>query len=421
MANLHQLFEDVPIDSESIQPEILDLDLRERTSLFSWRGQFSPCLVEVLLSEYSSHTDRVFDPFVGAGTTLFESARKQLASCGTEINPAAIAMAETVEFIPLDLRERSQRIQTIELLLDKTFGSDLPLFRKSEESVKSRLVDLISEASSRYDRLLLTNSLLRALKSAAVIDLGSLYQGFRQYAEIVRSLPFSSRECRVCQTDARRTYLADASVDLVITSPPYINVFNYHQNHRPAMELLGVDVLEVAKSEFGSNRKNRGNRFLTVVQYCLDLYAALTELHRVVKTSGRVIFVVGRESKVLGVPFQNGSLVASLAEMTGFKLALRQERKFKNMFGELIYEDILHFIAAPQAIIMRDARELSIQALKEGLDGNHSAATRSALKDAINMAQDVKQSPLFLREQTTRRTNLSEMPFHWEAESIECA
>jgi hypothetical protein len=187
------------------------------------------------------------------------------------------------------------------------------------------------------------------------------------------------------------------------------------------MELLGVDVLEVAKSEFGSNRKNRGNRFLTVVQYCLDLYAALIELRRVIKTSGRVIFVVGRESRVLGVPFQNGSLVASLAEMTGFKLGLRQERKFMNMFGDLIYEDILHFIPAPQSIIKRDARELSVQALKEGLDGNYSTAARSALKDAIKLAQDVKQSPLFLREQTTYRTNPPGMSSHWETDPVEYA
>ncbi|MGA3373278.1 MAG: DNA methyltransferase [Terracidiphilus sp.] len=420
MAILHQVFEDVPIDRESIHQELLDLDLRGRTNLFPWRGQFSPCLVEVLLSEYSSHTDRVFDPFVGAGTTLFESSRKQLASCGTEINPAAVAMAETVGFIPLDLRERSLRIQATELLLDKTFGSDLPLFRRSEESIKSRLVGLINEAPSASDRLLLTNSLFRALKSTADIDLSSLYQTFRQYAEIVRSLPFSTKECRVFQKDARRTCLADASVDLVITSPPYINVFNYHQNNRPAMELLGVDVLEVAKSEFGSNRKNRGNRFLTVVQYCLDLYAALTELRRVIKTSGRAIFVVGRESKVLGVPFQNGSLVASIAEMAGFTLGLRQERKFMNMFGELIYEDILHFISKPQPTIKRDARELAIQALKQGLDGNHSTAARGAMKDAIQLAQNVKQSPLFLREQTICGTFHHVSSLDCEVEPIAC-
>jgi DNA modification methylase len=58
-------------------------------------------LVEALLSKYSSPGDRVLDPFAGVGTTLFEASRKQLASYGTEINPAAIAMATTVMFVPL--------------------------------------------------------------------------------------------------------------------------------------------------------------------------------------------------------------------------------------------------------------------------------------------------------------------------------
>jgi hypothetical protein len=184
------------------------------------------------------------------------------------------------------------------------------------------------------------------------------------------------------------------------------------------MELLGEDVLDVAKSEFGSNRKNRGNRFLTVVQYCLDLHSALSEAYRVIKDTGRVIFVVGRESRVLGVPFQNGSLVASLAEMVGFKLSIRQERKFRNMFGELIYEDILHFLPSSGASLVDESRDLSIQALREGLEGNPSIAAKRALKEAIELAQGVKQSPIFVREQSGRGTIPQRFHGRWKCQPI---
>ena len=60
------------------------------------------------------------------------------------------------------------------------------------------------------------------------------------------------------------------AVDLVITSPPYINVFNYHQNYRAILEVLGFDLLKVAESEIGQPAKNRANRFRTVVQYTLN-------------------------------------------------------------------------------------------------------------------------------------------------------
>jgi hypothetical protein len=67
--------------------------------------------------------------------------------------------------------------------------------------------------------------------------------------------------------------------ELIVTSPPYINVFNYHQNHRAILELLGFDLAATsAASELGSNRKNRGNRFRTVIQYALDMEAALESL-----------------------------------------------------------------------------------------------------------------------------------------------
>lgn len=45
---------------------------------------------------------------------------------------------------------------------------------------------------------------------------------------------------------------------LVLTSPPYINVYNYHQQYRASAEALGWDLLEVAKTEIGSNRKHPG-------------------------------------------------------------------------------------------------------------------------------------------------------------------
>ncbi len=120
--------------------------------------------------------------------------------------------------------------------------------------------------------------------------------------------------------DARCLPVKNQTVDLVVTSPPYVNVFNYHQNNRPAMELLGWNILTVAKSEFGSNRKNRGNRFLTLVQYCVDVLETLLELKRVLKYEGRVVIIVGRESNIRGVSFQNGSIVATLALLSGFRL-----------------------------------------------------------------------------------------------------
>ena len=128
--------------------------------------------------------------------------------------------------------------------------------------------------------------------------LGRTFREWNRLTSLVLSLPFSTHGIEAIHSDARNIPLTDSSVNLVITSPPYINVHNYHQQYRASMESLQWNLIEVAKSEIGSNRKFRGNRFLTVVQFCLDIAQTIRELLRVCDSDAQIIFIVGRESNV---------------------------------------------------------------------------------------------------------------------------
>jgi DNA modification methylase len=162
--------------------------------------------------------------------------------------------------------------------------------------------------------------------------------------DLVKSLPVSPYKISALQEDARKTSLPDSIINFVITSPPYINVFNYHQQYRNSSEYLNGSVLPSAQAEIGSNRKNRGNRFYTVIQYCIDMALVFIELNRICKKGSRIIFIVGRESSVKKTNFMNGEIVAEIAcSCSNAKLLNRQERVFINRYGLNIYEDILHF------------------------------------------------------------------------------
>jgi hypothetical protein len=223
------------------------------------------------------------------------------------------------------------------------------------------------------------------------------YSTWKKLRVLIRDLPYSSKSLTALNCDARHLPIPDASIGLVVTSPPYINVFNYHQNYRSSTEAFGWNLLSVAKSEIGSNRKNRGNRFLTVIQYCLDLSQVFDELVRVCNENCRIIFVVGRESRVLGIPFYNGRMIGSLAtEAASCKLITRQERVFRNRFGQSIYEDILHFIpgsreAAPS---LERARAIARQTLEDCLQ-LAPQNTILDLKDAIERLAYVHPSPIY--------------------------
>ena len=302
-------FQSLAIDRVEIPQQFLDLKTRVRTNLFPWRGQFSPGLVDLLLSTYCSSGAVVLDPFAGVGTTLMEAARKQLPCFGTGVNPAAVAMAETVLFLGFKAERRRNILNRVRTLISESFpAAGGPLFSAANDEVDIpyRLAEMAKDRENGGpERNILANLLIRVCEADNPTS-EAVHRAFRQHSDIIESLPYSAEKYVISNSDAREQPLGGDSVDLVLTSPPYINVFNYHQNNRRAMELLGWDLLHVAKSEFGSNRKHRGNRFLTVVQYCLDMEQTLLELRRVMKREGRAIFIVGRESCIRGVAFQTG-------------------------------------------------------------------------------------------------------------------
>jgi hypothetical protein len=224
-------------------------------------------------------------------------------------------------------------------------------------------------------------------------------------ATFVLKLPYSKKPINAYNADARNVPLQNSSVNLVITSPPYINVFNYHQQYRGSTEALNWKILEVAKSEFGSNRKHRSNRFLTVIQYCLDIAYTLQELLRICSPNSRIIFVLGKESNIRGTPFFNGELVAEVArQVLGISLDIRQERSFVNRYGKIIKEDILHFTKREDLqyyFAIHQARTLSVEALISA----YSVANEQVkyeIKDAIDKVATVQPSPYFDRQRSRK-------------------
>jgi len=146
-------------------------------------------------------------------------------------------------------------------------------------------------------------------------------------------------------------------------------------------------------SEIGSNRANRGNRFYTVVQYCLDMADTLRELSRVTKDDARIVFVVGHESNVLGVPFYNADIIEKIGVRTGlFSRVLRQKREFRNKFGKIIREDLINFRNlnnnCHKETAEKIAREVAFDVLRSGL---YSVSSKNIeyLEDAIDKVQDI--------------------------------
>jgi hypothetical protein len=217
---------------------------------------------------------------------------------------------------------------------------------------------------------------------------------------LVLGAPETGQRLSVDVGDARDLGLAHDSIDYLITSPPYINVFNYHQNYRPIIQALGHTPLSAARAEIGANRKFRMNRFITVAQYCIDITLFFGEAARVLRDGAAMTIVMGRESKVRGVSFKNGALVAAISsDGLGGEIISWNERSFLNRFGATIYEDVLTIIPKkkPSDFIESVGRSVGIEALKAALD--YAPEDRKHdIENAIIASHTVEPSPYVLKE-----------------------
>jgi hypothetical protein len=395
------------VDRGFVSQELLDVAARERVSAFPWRGQFTPGLAGVLLDTYARAGATVLDPFAGSGTTLAEATRRNMAAIGAEVNPAALELARVFTLAEVAPPERKDVLERVRqrLMAFIVPGSDGP--PGVGGGLVDAVVDCYESASSAHEANIIAVAMMLAMGDKRSLAAQRLDRALSQIADVVVGLPAEVVPCSVHLADARKLPVPENSVDLVITSPPYINVFNYHQNYRPAIECLGWNVLSAARTEIGSNRKHRQNRFLTVVQYAQDIMLAMLGFQRVCRPGAHAIIVIGRESRVRGVAFANGEIVGCLAElMPGFEFVRWQERSFTNRFGEKIYEEILTFAVTPaggDAKLLPLATETGRQMLIAGRAKAGSAEVAHEIEEAIEASGSVRPSTEFAPIRTAPR------------------
>jgi hypothetical protein len=248
-----------------IPQAILNLEHKTRSNIFAWRGQFSPQLIEHLLLTYCPRNATILDPFVGSGTVLYEAGCLNLQAYGCELNPSAWMLSKIYEFLSIDRAIRQTTIDNVKDKLDKYLFSSAIDISDFSQTIQTMYVSM-DECET-----IVANALIILLDLGThPLTLDRIRNQFTYLCQIVDRLPYSNRPIISLLGDSRQLPIAADSIDFIITSPPYINVFNYHQNYRRSAEMLGWDILDIARSEIGSNRANRGNRFLTVIQYWLE-------------------------------------------------------------------------------------------------------------------------------------------------------
>lgn len=380
----------------------LDVKNKTRSNLFNWRGQFTPQFVDYILETFTSKGDVVVDPFSGSGTVLLESAGMHLACYGFEVNPAAYAMSKFFSFCNLPPHERTELSLSFQRKVDNMLNKydGLPMFipqhsfRESYTNLLNFSKELFSQPLTSSEKLLAINTLFTAedYRNGGIVS--TISRAVRYILHCFTQLPYTNEPIIACLGDARLLHKhCPAAADVILTSPPYINVFNYHQNHRAIIESLGWNILDIAQTEIGSNRKNRGNRFKTVVQYCLDMELTLRSFWQSLDHDGIVVMVIGRESNVRKTPFYNGEIVKDIAHsMCAFRDIQNYTRTFSNKFGVDIKEDIIVLRKSHTSPKPSVARDVSLGHLESSLKVAPEEA-KEGIWNAISFMDMIQPSP----------------------------
>jgi len=333
---------------------------------------------------------RVLDPMAGSGTSLVIARARGHQAIGCDTDPLAVKIAHTwcsdISSDRLSQRARSILDKAVEIARDLTPEKAYPprtddetkqfidfWFDDSSRVQLTALSNCISHVSDPDEKNLLWSALSRLIitkkKGVSLAMDVSHSRPHRKYEKapvrpfdkfldaveyIIKKAPFRDGNSQfspaiVTKGDARLLPFSNNSVDLVITSPPYLNAIDYIRGHKLSLVWMGYSVRSlrtVRSTNIGVERsvslpeagkmlcilKKMGDtddldtRYRgMIMRYLNAMSTVLSECRRVLKDSGQAIFVIG-DSKIRGVYINNSEALISLARERGFELALRTSR-----------------------------------------------------------------------------------------------
>lgn len=350
----------------------------------------------------------VLDPFAGVGTTLVEALKLGHEAVGFEINPYAALVCRTkLECVSYDLPRLEAAIRRFRQAMGarersaprseppKGFRSRVPFFSPRVEREVLHVLDFIAEQEEEWLRDLLRVALgavmvgfsnysyepsLGRRASAGKDDIldadvagvvaAKLEEMARDVAQLqlhlssLRGRPQARVQCEsfLERYDRVRRH----SVDLLVTSPPYLNNYHYIRNTRPHLYWLGlVDgpaaLKGMEQASFGKFWQTvRAGPRVELAGECPGLEERLEQLRRrnpekgvyggsgwanyaatyfndclafcraartLMKAGGTAVIVIGN-NVLQGVEFRTGDYFAAIAQRCGFELvAMHRVRK----------------------------------------------------------------------------------------------
>lgn len=348
-------------------------------------AKFIPNLVERLIKDYTKPGNIVVDPFGGCGTTLVEAKISGRESFGFDINPVAklISQAKITPISPITLESSYKKFEN-HIQRDYKFPKFLDNERLNywfdhstleglnriyasikllkDPEVKKLYLCTFSHILKNCSRWLMKSTKPQVdpnKKPAIPRDIFFKHLRFvtkrnNQFFELLKNKGFLEVPSRMkIANSTKRLPLKDNTVDLIITSPPYVTSYEYADLHQLSLLWFGNDKNYFKKwnrhiKDFNgfrkkfigtsirkSRRKELPNSFLGkkiiedvsrldvgtargISHYFSDMNKSFTEMFRILKPNGKACIIIGNTS-LRGVEILNAEVATEQMHSIGFK------------------------------------------------------------------------------------------------------
>lgn len=373
---------------------------------YRYSAGFSAEWVKAIITEFYKEDLHVYDPFSGSGTVLIASDEMQVESIGVDPHPFVSRMAQGKLAWDTDVnsfyRFAMRVLNEAKNCNDNILEEYPPLIRKSysdENLLKlQKLNQFLEEYKDDSDEYRLTwmalSSILRVSsgvgtaqwqyvlpnkKTVAKDPFTEFKNKILQMVEDMQSFQknFGKRKSQFFISDARDAKeVEDNWADLVITSPPYANNYDYADATRlelsfyrevhswgelqekirkylivsntqhiskiknKTLEIVNDELLSPICTELKEvvtllerERENHGgkkNYHTMIASYFLDMAKFWKDLRRIVKSGGKVCLVIG-DSAPYGVYVPVEKWLGELALANGFKSYRFEKERDRNI------------------------------------------------------------------------------------------
>jgi DNA modification methylase len=347
-----------------------DADARELTHGFhSYPARFHPLVCRRLLAETARAGTVVLDPFVGSGTSLVETALRGATGRGVDANPLAVDLA-ALKATPVPAVARATLVASATEVaarsLDrvkkrartKTHGGEYDDASRYMPHVFRELVGLREEIEGEPEPirgallLVLSSIVVKVSRDRADTARGTVDRAIgkgnpsrlflRKTEELARGMaafaaavPPGTPPPDVRLGDARKlAHVADRSVDVILTSPPYLGTYDYAEHHARRFGWLGVDASNFESTEIGARRSTK-DPARALADWQRDVDAFVAEFARVMR-KGALAFVAIGDSAVGRRAIAGDAAIRAAADRAGLHVVANAAEERPNYYNRVM-------------------------------------------------------------------------------------